>query len=109
MAVSLGNLGTVASQMGNYEKAEELIRQALDIREQIAGSDSVSSAQLKHNLSVVLSRQAKNGEAEPLAASAFGIRRKELGPGHKSTNSSWLNLTTIRVALKGQAENPPEK
>ncbi len=107
VAISQGNLGALAFRQGDLEKAEELMRQALEIRNRISGGQNSATALIKHNLSVVLSGQGKNQEALPLAEDAFRIREKELGAEHQGTKSAWMNLVTIRMALKGDDANRP--
>jgi serine/threonine protein kinase len=77
---------------GDYEEAERLTRQALDL---CPDDDALSRARLKRNLSDNLRHQARYTEAEVLALEALETTRRALGDDHESTLGAILNWATL--------------
>ena len=72
--------------------AEELLRHALTIREQILSIDHPNTASSLNRLAILLSAQGDYDAAEPLYRQALAIREKVFGSEHPATAASYGNL-----------------
>ena len=97
VAAILSNVAvTLADHQGVYQPALSLLREALAIRRNLIGDDSLEVAQSLTNLASVLVRNREFNQAEPLIQEAVVIRRKVLGDEHVATANT---LNTLAVVL----------
>ena len=82
--------------MGDYAKAEPLLRRALAICEKSLGQDHPSAATSLNNLALLYYSMGEYGKAEPLYRRAWTICEKALGPEHPFTAGSLNNLADFR-------------
>jgi tetratricopeptide (TPR) repeat protein len=75
-AGALHNLGAVLESFGNYEEAEKLYRQSLDIAEKIGDTAGVASS--LHQLGIIQQYRGNYEEAEKLYRQSLDIK-KEIG------------------------------
>ena len=94
-------LGTVFGHLGNYQKAEEMLRQALDLADAGGQGRSLESATIIDHLAAVRMQQSAYADAEVLFRDALSIREERLGREHPDVASSLSNLA---VALKEKGE-----
>lgn len=97
-ANSINNLGGVYQKQENYEKAEELYQQALDINKKIFGDNHPATAYILNNLGGVYQTQEQYKKAEPLLHESFEIRKNLLGEDHPDTAMSLNNLAGLYQA-----------
>ncbi len=76
-STSLNNLALVYSQQGKYDEAEALYKRALEIRERVAGKQSVNVAITLKNMADLYKKQGKYEHAEPLYQQALAIFREK--------------------------------
>jgi tetratricopeptide (TPR) repeat protein len=69
-------------EVGLYEKAEAEYRQTLAIIEKTARLDDPRLAATLANLALLLAKNGRYAEAEPLSRRALTLREKIFGPHH---------------------------
>jgi tetratricopeptide (TPR) repeat protein len=80
---------------GAYSQAEELLRDALEIREEALGPKHPGTAQSLNNLAFLLQQQGNFARARPLYERALAIQEKALGPEHPNTANTLGNLALL--------------
>jgi len=95
VAYSLNQVGAFLWEMGLYNEAEPLIRQALEISEKALGPNHPSTPASVNNLAALYQSQGRYNEAEPLYKRALEICEEALGPNHPHTASSLNNLASL--------------
>jgi CHAT domain-containing protein/Tfp pilus assembly protein PilF len=90
----------LVQQNGDYDKAEQLWRQALAIDERLFGKDTVETTRRLHLLANVYREQGELQKAAPLLKRALVIREKHFGPKHPET-AQILNSLGGLYALAG--------
>jgi len=76
----LQTIGTVYQQLGLYDRAEPLLRQALETRRKLLGGDSLEIAESLESLGRLDDRQGRYAQARPLLERSLAIREAALGP-----------------------------
>ncbi len=94
-AASLHELAGVLAGQGDYAEAEDLLRQALDLRE---------SMPTLTNLADVLAVQGRGDEGEPLVLRALAIARKKHGDEHPPAVAQILTVLARLQATLGRPE-----
>ncbi len=102
-ASSLNNSATFAARMGDFAKAEHLLREALNVFNQ----GDKDTATVLSNLGEVLNDQGKYNEAESYYRRALAIREKQLGLHHPDTANSYNNLSHLLYRMARYAEAEP--
>ena len=74
-------LGRLFQARGAFDRADELLRSALDKRTALSGADSVATLEPLLALGELRTEQARHGEAEKLLRRALDIGRRHLPPG----------------------------
>src|SRR5437667_8186585 len=72
----LFNVGESFSFIGKYKEAEQMHRQALELRERALGIEHPLTLESINNLGVVLRKQGKYEEAEQMHRQALELREK---------------------------------
>jgi serine/threonine protein kinase/tetratricopeptide (TPR) repeat protein len=98
VARSLDMLGTILHDRGEYTGSEALYREALDLRQRLAG-DSPQVAESLNHLAISLQAQGDAAGAEPFYRQALEINRRTLGPEHPET--AW-SLNSLAWAIHAQ-------
>ena len=80
--MSLNRLAWVYGSMGEYDRAEPLVRKALQIQEQVLGKAHPSYATSLHTLARLYRDQGDNARAESLYRQALEIKEQVLGKTH---------------------------
>lgn len=76
----LQTIGTVYQQLGLYDRADPLLRQALETRRKLLGGDSLEVAESLESLGRLDDRQGRYAQARPLLERSLAIREAALGP-----------------------------
>ncbi len=84
-AKTLHALGWLYRVLNWYDKAESLVKEALEIREKVLGSEHEKTADSLHALAWLYQDQGRYEEAESLYQQALTIREKVLGPEDRLT------------------------
>jgi hypothetical protein len=80
------------TNQGKYERAEEMNRQALGLRETVLGKEHPDTLTSMNNLALVRSGQGKYKQAEEMNRQALGLSEMVLGKEHPFTLTSMNNL-----------------
>jgi tetratricopeptide (TPR) repeat protein len=99
----LSKVGESFRQLGKYKEAEQVYRQALQLREKVLGNEHPSTLGNMNNLALVLDSQEKYKEAQQIHRQALELREKVLGKEHPSTLDSIDNLAVV-LGSKGKYE-----
>ncbi|KAK0711611.1 hypothetical protein B0H67DRAFT_296663 [Lasiosphaeris hirsuta] len=94
-AYLLLKVGESFNNLGKYEEAEQMHRQALQLWEKALGEEHPDTLRSMSNLANVLNRQGKYEEAEQMHRQALQLWEKALGEEHPDTLSSMNNLAVI--------------
>jgi serine/threonine protein kinase/tetratricopeptide (TPR) repeat protein len=76
-------LGDVYLELGEYQKAEAMQREALAMRRKWLGNEHLQVAESLRDLADALRREGKYAESETLLRDSLAIFRKRLGNGHE--------------------------
>jgi tetratricopeptide (TPR) repeat protein len=92
---------------GQYDRAEELLRQLLAQQEQTHGPDSPDVAPALNDLATLLKATNRLSEAEPLMRRALAIDEQSYGAEHPNVASDLNNLALLLQATNRLAEAEP--
>jgi TonB family protein len=101
LAQALIRLGTLRQQKESYADAEVLFAKAVDVSEQILGSDHIDLVPALTSLGAVRVRRGSPEAAEPLLNRAVAISERYLGQGHPDLVILVTDLS--RLCLKNGA------
>src|SRR4030095_9767963 len=79
------NCAILCKYTGEYDRACELYRQALEMAEHAFGADHVSVATIYHNLGGLEHERGRYSEGDAFARRALCITLREFGPAHPRT------------------------
>lgn len=99
-AALMGTIGNVYDDLGLHDQAEELLRESLEIRKQVLGSENPDVAASLHDLAKVLYRKNDYDGAEARYREALAMRRQLLGNEHPDVAET-LNWLALVVNEKG--------
>jgi tetratricopeptide (TPR) repeat protein/DNA-binding XRE family transcriptional regulator len=102
----LHRVGQYLYQRARYAEAELLYQQALEIREQVLGSEHPEVATILSNLASLYWDQSKYTLAEPLFLRALSIHEQALGLDHPDVATS---LNALALLYKAQDRNAQAK
>jgi tetratricopeptide (TPR) repeat protein len=91
----LFNVGESFHLLGKYQEAENMHRQALELREKALGKEHPDTLMSMNNLAAVLRQQGKYEEAEQMHRQTLGLRERVLGKEHPNTLTSMNNLAIV--------------
>lgn len=92
---------------GDYQRAEPLLRHALDEREKTMGRTHPDLANSLNDLAQLYQNQGAYAKAEPLLLRVLEIRRQALGERHPDVARSLNNLALLYVAQDESAKAEP--
>ena len=91
------------SLQGQYQKAEQMHRQALQLHENVLGKEHPDTLSSMNNLAVVLLELGKCEEAEQMHRQTLKLREKVQGKEHPNTLTSMNNLANV-LSDQGKGE-----
>jgi len=97
-AYLLCQAGRYLSAISDFERAEPILRRALNISRISYGSDHPAMAIHQNNLAELLKNTQRFDEAEALCRDAISINEQNFGPDHPDITSDLSNLTEILMA-----------
>ncbi|KAK5678384.1 hypothetical protein LTR17_027658 [Elasticomyces elasticus] len=93
--LSLSSLALVLNDLGNYDAAVLMAKQALEGYDKVNAPKHLATLILRNNIAVVLQRQGNYEEAETMYQRLIEVKETELGEEHTSTITSIGNLATL--------------
>ena len=90
----LHNLGTVYALMGDFERAEPVLRRAMDVSAELLSPDHPGTLAASANLAHVLEKLGRVDEALPLQKAAYEGYARSLGTDHRAT---FMALRDLRL------------
>jgi len=100
---SLAAVGVVLRRLGRFDEAAQMLRRAVEEREQRLGPDHPSVAAQLFNLANVLRTQNKLDEAEALLRRDLSICRRAFGENHPRTARALAGLAIV-LASRGRPD-----
>jgi serine/threonine protein kinase/tetratricopeptide (TPR) repeat protein len=88
-------IGSLYLEIGEYARAESMLRSALALNRKLFGRESKEAAGSLNNLGLVLMDEGKLPEGEAVAREALTIRRRLLGNQNADTAASLNNLGAL--------------
>jgi CHAT domain-containing protein/Tfp pilus assembly protein PilF len=104
---SLNDQGIELIQLGQYNKAEPILLQALATRERAFGSNHPNVSYALYNIGWLYRSEGRYAEAEPLIRRALFIQEKSLGPESKVLATTLNELGYVLLAQGRYAEAEP--
>ncbi|MCH9647463.1 MAG: serine/threonine-protein kinase [Deltaproteobacteria bacterium] len=92
----MNSLGNIHRNLGLYERGEELLEGALEVREATLGSSHQDVAESLNDLSLLLIDQGEFDAAEKLLERALRIRKASFGEEHSEVAETINNLGLIQ-------------
>ena len=89
------NIARSYLMLGKYEEAEQMYRQALELREAVLGKEHPDTLASIDNLARVFRRQGKHKQAEQMHRQALELTEAVLGKEHPDTLISINNLAVV--------------
>jgi eukaryotic-like serine/threonine-protein kinase len=99
-----GQLGWTYHKIGEYSKAEDMLRRAVALRRKESGNESAPLADSLNKLGVTLWRESKLTESENVQREALSIRRKLFGKDSAQAAESLNNLALVVFSRGKPAE-----
>jgi serine/threonine-protein kinase len=90
-------LGRVYESLGVFNRAEQLLKQSLDLRRKVSGDNSIETATGLYDLASVLDQNGQNAEAEKMAKKALALRQSLTGPRSRETAQALNELGLIEL------------
>jgi tetratricopeptide (TPR) repeat protein len=87
--------GRALTLAGQFEAAEQVLREALACVEQVYGKDQLGTTSTMAKLVSALSKQQRYRQAAALSERAAGIRRKAYGSGHSKIDTLLANTAVM--------------
>ena len=103
---SLSNLGNLELTVGNLDKAESYLREALDIAIAYAGKEHLETAMVVAALATLYYHKRNYQLAEAGYLEAIRVKKMHLPPSHHSLSKTMLNLSEMyrQLGNKQKAE-----
>ena len=90
----LDTVGNVYRELGDYAKADSMVRESLTLRKALFGENDLRVAASLNDLGAVLEAQSKPAEAEVLFRKALAIRRQLSGNDSPAVAATLNNIGT---------------
>ena len=97
----MNTMGVVYRELGLYDRAAPLLKEALRTRENLFGEDHLDVAESLGDLATLFVAQGKYEVAEPFLQRSLAIREKALGPDHPDVARS-LNEFAVGYLWQGK-------
>ncbi len=91
----MGTLGTIYRSFGDFEEAEPLLEEALNLRHQALGEEHPDIATNLNSLAMLFYAKGDYGAAEPLGRESLEMRRRLLGNDHIDVATASSDLALV--------------
>jgi CHAT domain-containing protein/Flp pilus assembly protein TadD len=102
--ITLVDLGLLYRFMGQYQKAEKVIRKALELSEKTSGPENAITIMDNVVLAQVIRAEGRPAEAEPVARQALATARHALGPERQDNPALLVALMALAESLREQGK-----
>ena len=92
-------IGEIYHGLGEHQKAQEVLEETLEIRQEVLGEEHVDLALTLHNLAFVLEDRGDPKAALPFLLEAIRQRKKLIGPTCPELAISFQNLCSVYTNL----------
>ena len=99
LADTLSNLAAPVRKLGQYDRAEELLREALTVLENADAPDPRSLGVVLNNLASLLRESGRYLEARDAFERALSIDEAQFGRDHPRTATTWNNYGLLLQAM----------
>lgn len=103
-ATMMNAMGQVYRNLGNYDRAEMFLANALFLRRELPKPKPEQISETLHHLGILYQIKYEYEKAEPLLGEAVTLRRKHLGKAHPALASSLLEWAKV-LRNQGQADS----
>jgi tetratricopeptide (TPR) repeat protein len=107
LAASLNDLGRLLHEQGKGDEAQQLLTEALNVRQQVHGPEHANVATTLHNLGRVRREAGDYAEAERLFRASLDIRERSLGHDDPAVAQGLHNLGLTKRAAGDLANAEP--
>jgi tetratricopeptide (TPR) repeat protein len=98
-AMTLDTLGNTFRELGDFDRAEQLLKRALSLREQALPKDHPDLASSLHNLGWVYHDRGDYRQGLKYYERAYALRKRLLGPENPATVTSMFNLAWLLAQI----------
>jgi serine/threonine protein kinase/tetratricopeptide (TPR) repeat protein len=91
----LMTMGDVYRNLGDLDRAEQLVARSADVRRTIAGPDDAEVLRASSLLGFIYDLRGKSSQAETLLTSVLAAERRVLGENHPNTLRTLHNLASV--------------
>jgi serine/threonine-protein kinase len=91
-AKMLSVMGRTYQRLGEPDKAQPLLEEALSTRRRVLGPENAEVAESLNDLGVLLREKGESAAAEPLLVKALAVRRNVLGREHRDAAETLVEL-----------------
>jgi non-specific serine/threonine protein kinase/serine/threonine-protein kinase len=98
-AALMNTMGRVYYDLGVYDKAAELVEEALTYRERTQGRGSLAVAASLNSLGAIKLEQGAHKDAEAMLEESLEIRRRLLGPDSAPVAETLVSLGALREGM----------
>jgi serine/threonine-protein kinase len=100
-------IGGLFESIGVYDRAQELMEEALKVRRQTLGAEHIDVAESLHHLAALVYERGDYTHSETLFREALQMRRRLLGTEHLQTADTMHGLGRVLITLGKFAEAEP--
>jgi serine/threonine-protein kinase len=103
----LGAMGRAHQGLGDYDRADSLQKEALELRNRLYDAPHAEIATSLSDYAMVQLERGRHAVAESLHTKALAMRRQLYGPNHRSVSNSLNNLgiTLLRLGKHAAADS----
>jgi tetratricopeptide (TPR) repeat protein len=100
LAAALGGLGATLVDLGEFARAQPVLRRSLAIFEKTAGPDSIEAGEAAHNLAMVCRKNGDLAQAQALLERALPLLEKNLGAQNPALAMAFKNMFIVLAEEK---------
>jgi tetratricopeptide (TPR) repeat protein len=100
LATALGGLGAALVDLGEFARAQPVLRRSLALFEMTAGPDSLEAAEAANNLAMVYRKNGELAQAQAQLERALPLMEKYLGRDHPVLAMAFNNMFIVLAEQK---------
>jgi tetratricopeptide (TPR) repeat protein len=107
LATVLGGLGATLVDLGEFARAQPVLRRSLALFEKTAGPDSIEAGEAANNLAMVFRKNGDLAQAQAQLERALPLMEKYLGNGSSALAMAFKNMFIVMAEQKRWDEGEP--